>query len=195
MEETIEKTAEVEKKPTVKYSQLKEDQRVLLVIGKKEEVPISRVVASSLNKMKPIFEKMENDFENNDHNSSIKIITDFSLGQFFGKTIFENKDLQKIKKANSKLFDLQIEEFWKVLKLDIFYIRNTIKSWSESKYNFLIQNKKIFIVDKKNSILEIKKTALIKFNMQLKMEIIFMFKTKLEEMINKINNQIFEYQI
>lgn len=65
MEETIEKTAEVEKKPTVKYSQLKEDQRVLLVIGKKEEVPISRVVASSLNKMKPIFEKMENDFENN----------------------------------------------------------------------------------------------------------------------------------
>lgn len=141
------------------------------------------------------FFENKNDFENNDHNSSIKIITDFSLGQFFGKTIFENKDLQKIKKANSKLFDLQIEEFWKVLKLDIFYIRNTIKSWSESKYNFLIQNKKIFIVDKKNSILEIKKTALIKFNMQLKMEIIFMFKTKLEEMINKINNQIFEYQI
>lgn len=141
------------------------------------------------------FFENKNDFENNDHNSSIKIITDFSLGQFFGKTIFENKDLQKIKKANSKLFDLQIEEFWKVLKLDIFYIRNTIKSWSESKYNFLIQNKKIFIVDKKNSILEIKKTALIKFNMRLKMEIIFMFKTKLEEMINKINNQIFEYQI
>lgn len=141
------------------------------------------------------FFENKNDFENNDHNSSIKIITDFSLGQFFGKTIFENKDLQKIKKANSKLFDLQIEEFWKVLKLDIFYIRNTIKSWSESKYNFFIQNKKIFIVDKKNSILEIKKTALIKFNMQLKMEIIFMFKTKLEEMINKINNQIFEYQI
>lgn len=141
------------------------------------------------------FFENKNDFENNDHNSSIKIITDFSLGQFFGKTIFENKDLQKIKKANSKLFDLQIEEFWKVLKLDIFYIRNTIKSWSESKYNFFIQNKKIFIVNKKNSILEIKKTALIKFNMQLKMEIIFMFKTKLEEMINKINNQIFEYQI
>lgn len=64
MEETIEKTAEVEKKPTVKYSKLKEDQRVLLVIGKKEEVPISRIVASSLNKMKPIFEKMEKDFEN-----------------------------------------------------------------------------------------------------------------------------------
>lgn len=141
------------------------------------------------------FFENKNDFENNDHNSSIKIITDFSLGQFFGKTIFENKDLQKIKKANERLFNLQLEEFWKILKLDISFIRNTIKSWSESKYNFLIQNKKIFIVDKKNSILEIKKTALIKFNMQLKMEIIFMFKTKLEEMINKINTHIFEYQI
>lgn len=141
------------------------------------------------------FFENKNDFENNDHNSSIKIITDFSLGQFFGKTIFENKDLQKIKKANERLFNLQLEEFWKILKLDISFIRNTIKSWSESKYNFLIQNKKIFIVDKKNSILEIKKTALIKFNMQLKMEIIFMFKTKLEEMINKINTQIFECQI
>jgi len=141
------------------------------------------------------FFENKNDFENNDHNSSIKIITDFSLGQFFGKTIFENKDLQKIKAANVKLFDLQIEEFWKVLKIDISYIRNSIKAWSESKYNFFIQNKKIFIVDKKNSILEIKKTALIKFNMQLKMEIIFMFKTKLEEMVSKINNQIFEYRI
>jgi len=141
------------------------------------------------------FFENKNDFSNNDHNSSIKIITDFSLGQFFGKTIFENKDLQKIKAANVKLFDLQIEEFWKVLKIDISYIRNSIKAWSESKYNFFIQNKKIFIVDKKNSILEIKKTALIKFNMQLKMEIIFMFKTKLEEMVSKINNQIFEYRI
>lgn len=171
-------------------------------IMKRSPLPEVKEVTSFLNKDSKVnyYLQILKDpfFIKDDYNPlTVYVSSLFDFRELFSKAINDNKFLTETKEYSIHQYNHEIIILLNRFLIEFYLLNNKIIKWSDSSYSLSMQDKKLFIIDTKNNILEFSEAKLKKWNiqriLQLQMEITFFFKQDVQNIINRINHTISNY--
>ena len=169
---------------------------------KRSPIPEQEEITSFLNKESKInyyLQILKDPFfiKNETKPLTVYVSSSFDFTVLFSQAIKDNRFLIETKEYSTQQYNYEIMILLNRFLIEFYLLNNKIIKWSDSAYSLSMQDKKLFIIDSQNKVLEFTEAKLKRWNiqrlLQLEMEVTFFFKQDIQNIITKINHIISNY--
>lgn len=126
-----------------------------------------------------------------------EIKTDFNFIDLFSNAINENHYLMETKAYSITQYYIEIKKLLDSFLVEFYLLNKKINSWSNGLYHLFMKDKQLFVIDNDNQVLCITEKRVKKYRnkkeLQVQMEISFLFKREILNIIIKINHIISKF--